>query len=333
MVTLDRNYRSTKNIISVADHLIQNNLRRKPKALRTENAVGEPVELTIYHRDVDEAEGVARKIAALVAEGEYRCADIAIFCRISALTRGFEQAFRAARIPYQVVGGVGFYERQEIKDVVAYLNLLANPKDDVAFNRVVNVPPRGLGKTSLEHLTVAARERDVPLLSMARQAASIPAVKGKAAAAFANFGRLMDELAVFSNLPAREVVTRLIDKTGYAGHLRAAADNSGQDRLENLDELITAAREFDQTHPGGSIHDFLAEITLASPIDRWDEDSGAVTLMTMHAAKGLEFPVVFIVGVEQGILPHSRANENQTETEEERRLFFVGITRAAASCT
>jgi DNA helicase II / ATP-dependent DNA helicase PcrA len=328
VVTLDRNYRSTKNIISVADHVIQNNLRRKPKALRTENAVGEPVELTIYHRDVDEAEGVARKIGALVSEGEYRCAEIAVFCRISALTRGFEQAFRAARVPYQVVGGVGFYERQEIKDVLAYLNLLANPKDDVAFNRVVNVPARGLGKTSLEHLTAAARERGLALLAMAHQAASIPALKGKAAASFANFGRLIGELAEFAHLSADEVVTKLLDKTGYAAHLKAAADNNGQDRLENLDELITAAREFDQKHPEGSIHDFLAEITLSSPIDRWDEDSGAVTLMTMHAAKGLEFPVVFIVGLEQGILPHSRANENQTETEEERRLFFVGITRA-----
>ncbi len=249
VVTLERNYRSTKNIISVADHLIRFNRMRKPKALCTENPVGEPVTLSIYHRDVDEAEGVASKIAALVRDGEYRFADIAVFCRVSALTRGFEQACRAARIPYQVVGGVGFYERQEVKDVLAYLNLMANPKDDVAFARVVNVPPRGLGKTSIEHLVAAARDRGVPLLEMARHAGSIPAVKGKAAAALAEFARLIDSLAVLSKLSAEQVVTELLSKTGYREHLRAAAKDNGQDRLENLDELITAAREFDQDHP------------------------------------------------------------------------------------
>ena len=159
VVTLERNYRSTKNIISVADHVIRFNRNRKPKALRTENPVGEPIELTVYSRETDEAEGVAAKITSLVHEGEYSFADIAVFCRVTALTRPIEQAFRSARIPYQVVGGVAFYERQEIKDVLAYLNLMVNPKDDMAFARVVNVPPRGLGKTSIEHLTAAARDR------------------------------------------------------------------------------------------------------------------------------------------------------------------------------
>ena len=160
VVTLERNYRSTKNILSVADHLIRFNRKRKPKALlHREPAAAQPVELTIYPRETDEAEGVAAKIAALVREGEYGFADIAVFCRVTALTRPFEQAFRSARIPYQIVGGVAFYERQEVKDVLAYLNLMVNPKDDLAFARVVNVPPRGLGKTSIEHLAAAARER------------------------------------------------------------------------------------------------------------------------------------------------------------------------------
>jgi len=328
VVMLERNYRSTKNIISVAAHLIRFNHNRKPKELRTENPIGEPVELTVFPRETDEAEGVARKIVSLVSEGEYSFADVAVFCRVTALTRPIEQAFRAARVPYQVVGGVAFYERQEIKDVLAYLNLLVNPKDDLAFTRVVNTPPRGLGKTSIDHLIAAARGRGMPLLAMARQAASIPALKDKASRALEDFSRLMDELSAWRDRPAAEVVEQLLFRTEIRQHISAEARDKGEDRLANIDELITAAREFDQDHAGASIEDFLADITLASPIDRWEQDAGAVTLMTVHAAKGLEFPVVFIVGLEAGLLPHSRANGNWNEEEEERRLFFVGITRA-----
>jgi len=328
VVTLDRNYRSTKNIIQVADHLIRFNRNRKPKALRTENPIGEPVELTIYPRETDEAEGVAATVLSLVHEGEFRLADVAVFCRMTALTRPFEQAFRAAGIPYQIVGGVAFYERLEVKDVLAYLNLIINPKDDMAFMRVVNVPPRGLGKTSIEHLAAAARELKLPLLAVARRASSIAALKEKAARGFEEFGRLLDDLAAFREAPADELIRQVLTRTGYREHLEAESRGGGEDRLANLDELIEAAREFDQAHPGAPIQDFLAEVTLASAIDRWDEESGAVTLMTLHAAKGLEFPVVFIVALEQGLLPHARANGDRNELEEERRLLFVGITRA-----
>jgi DNA helicase-2/ATP-dependent DNA helicase PcrA len=226
------------------------------------------------------------------------------------------------------VGGVSFYERQEVKDVLSYLNLLANPKDDLAFARVVNVPPRGLGKTSLDHLLRAARERGIPLLAMAAQAARVEGLKEKAARAFQEFARLVAELAVLCDHPAEEVIRQLLGRTGYREYLEGDSRDQGEDRLANLDELISAAREFDQEHPDASIHDFLADITLASPIDRWDQQTGAVTLMTLHAAKGLEFPVVFIVALEEGLLPHTRANSNDKELEEERRLFFVGITRA-----
>ena len=329
VVTLERNYRSTKNILRVADHLIRHNRNRKPKALLTENPRGAPVELTIYPRETDEAEGVAGRIAGLVREGEYGFADIAVFCRVTALTRPFEQAFRAAQIPYQIVGGVAFYERQEVKDVLAYLNLMVNPKDDLAFLRVVNVPPRGLGKTSLEHLTAAAREQGMPLLAMARQAWTVPGLKEKAGQGVRRL-RPADRRARGAPraVRPRRSSAACSPRPAIASTWRPSPRASGEDRLANLDELITAAREFDQEHPGASIQDFLAEITLASPIDRWDEDTGAVTLMTLHAAKGLEFPVVFIVALEEGILPHARANEDRTELEEERRLFFVGITRA-----
>ena len=264
----------------------------------------------------------------MVREGEFGYADIAIFCRMTALTRTFEQAFRSARIPYQIVGGVAFYERAEVKDVLGYLNLMVNPKDDLAFLRVVNVPPRGLGKASIEALSTAAREQGVPLLALARKAWTIAGLKEKAAKAFDDFARQIDELAALRDLSAEEVLSRMLAQTGYREHLASEAKGSGEERLANLDELITAAREFDQVNPGSSIQDFLAEITLASPIDRWDQDTGAVTLMTLHAAKGLEFPAVFIVALEDGILPHSRGNESDAELEEERRLLFVGITRA-----
>ena len=192
VVTLERNYRSTKNIIAVADHLIRFNRKRKAKALTTENPSGDPVELTLYARESDEAEGIAARIAGMVREGEHGFADIAVFCRVTALTRPLEQAFRSLRIPHQIVGGVAFYERQEVKDVIAYLSLLVNPKDDLAFMRVVNVPPRGLGKTSLDHLIAAAREREIPLLEMARQATSISALRDKAGRALEDFARLID---------------------------------------------------------------------------------------------------------------------------------------------
>jgi len=327
VVKLERNYRSTKNILLAADGLIRHNRKRKPKALTTENAVGQPVELAVYGTEADEAHGVASRIVSLVREAEYSYRDVAVFCRVTALTRGLEQAFRQAKIPYQIVGGVSFYERQEIKDVLSYLNLMANPKNDVAFGRVVNVPPRAIGKTTLEKLSERADALQIPLLAMARQAAAVPGLKDRAARALRDFGLLMDELVALRDHAAEEVIRKLLTLTGYRAAL-AAEGATGEDRLANIDELISAGREFDREHPGGSVVDFLEEISLASSVDRWKDDAGAVTLMTLHAAKGLEFPVAFIVGLEQGLLPHSRANESDAELEEERRLLFVGITRA-----
>jgi ATP-dependent DNA helicase UvrD/PcrA len=328
VVTLERNYRSTKNILSVADHLIKFNRQRKPKSLLTENPRGSPVELTVYARETDEAEGIAGKIVGLVREGDYRFGDIAVFCRMTALTRPIEAAFRSAKIPYQIVGGFSFYERQEVKDILSYLSLMVNPKDDLAFARVVNVPPRGVGKTSLDHLAQAARQLHEPLLAAARKAKTVEGLKDKASRALEDFTRLIDELTGLRDHTAEEVIRQLLSRTGYRDWLADESPDKGDDRLANLDELISAAREFDHEHPGSGVQDFLADVTLASPIDRWDQETGAVTLMTLHAAKGLEFPVVFIVALEEGLLPHARANESDSELEEERRLLFVGMTRA-----
>jgi DNA helicase II / ATP-dependent DNA helicase PcrA len=328
VVKLERNYRSTKNILATADSLIKHNRRRKAKSLLTENPDGQQVVLTLYPTETDEARGVASKVVELVRQGEYTYRDIAVFVRMTALTRVLEGAFRAAKIPYQVIGGVSYYERQEVKDVLAYLNLLANPKDDVSFNRVVNVPARGIGKTTLDHLAGRAEALGLPLLAMAREAANVPGVKEKAARSLRDFSLLIDELTELRDHPAEEVIRRLLELTGYRASLADDTDGKGEERMANLDELISAARDFDREHAGGTVVEFLEEISLASAVDRWKDGEGAVALMTFHAAKGLEFPVVFMIGLEQGLLPHSRANEDDSELEEERRLMFVGITRA-----
>ncbi|MFO0958904.1 MAG: UvrD-helicase domain-containing protein [Isosphaeraceae bacterium] len=328
VVKLERNYRSTKNILRVADGLIRHNVRRKQKALLTENPEGQPVELTAYGTETEEAQAIAARIAGMVRDGDRSFRDIAVFVRMTALTRGLESALRSARIPYQVVGGVSFYERAEIKDVMAYLSLLANPKDDLAFLRAVNVPARGIGKTTLEHLGARAEALGIPLLAMAREANAVPGIKDKAARALRDFGLLMDELTAVRDHPAEEVIRKLLNLSGYHKFLEKDDKDGNQDRLANIEELVSAAREFDRDHPGGGVIDFLEEVTLASAVDRWKDDGGSVTLMTMHAAKGLEFPVVFILGIEEGILPHSRARDDESQLEEERRLLFVGITRA-----
>ena len=205
VVTLERNYRSTKNIISVADHLIRFNRNRKPKALEHGKPAGRSGRAdNLRTTRATRPRGSPPGSLGLVNEGQHGFSDIAVFCRMTALTRPLEQAFRAAKIPYQIVGGVAFYERQEVKDVLAYLSLMVNPKDDLAFARVVNVPPRGLGKTSIEHLVAAARERGVPLLEMARQASSISALRDKAGRAFEDFARLIDELAGLRDGSAEE---------------------------------------------------------------------------------------------------------------------------------
>ncbi|MDX2038597.1 MAG: UvrD-helicase domain-containing protein [Isosphaeraceae bacterium] len=328
VVKLERNYRSTKNILRTADGLIRHNRRRKAKSLLTENPDGSPVEVILHSDETAEARAVASKIMERVAGGEFAYRDVAVFVRVIALTRVLEQAFRQAKVPYQIIGGVSYYERQEVKDVLAYLNLMGNPKDDVAFNRVVNVPTRGIGKTSLDALTERARALGLPLLAMAREAEAVPGLKDKAIRSLRDFVMLIDELARLRDGTAESVIRKLLELSGYRDHLSAQSDKASDDRIANLDELISAARAFDREHPGGTIVDFLEEISLASAVDRWKDDGGSVTLMTLHAAKGLEFPLVFIVGLEQGILPHARARDDDSELEEERRLLFVGITRA-----
>jgi DNA helicase-2/ATP-dependent DNA helicase PcrA len=328
VVTLERNYRSTKAILYAASHLIAQNRFRKPKNLVTENPQGKPVQILTFESGLDEAEGIAIRIRQAVEKSANKYRDFAVFLRVNALSRSLETAFVRQQVPYQIVRGLAFYERKENRDVLAYLRLLSNPRDDLSFLRIVNEPPRGIGKKSLEHLQEFAELRGISLLCAAGQVAGIPGIKGKAAAALRDFALTMQELGKNLDLPPDQVICQVLDNTGYRMMLKSSNDPEDEERLANIEELITAAKQFAAEEEKRTIHDFLESITLASDVDGWNDQQDCVSVMTLHSAKGLEFPVVFMTAVEQGLLPHERSGTNLAELEEERRLAFVGMTRA-----
>jgi DNA helicase-2/ATP-dependent DNA helicase PcrA len=328
VISLGLNYRSTKAILHAAGHLIAHNRRRKPKDLFTDNPAGRPVTVLTFETGVDEAEGIARRIADAVKSGNRSFRDFAIFVRINALSRTLETSFLRHRVPYQIVRGLAFFERKENRDVLAYLRLLLNPRDDLSFLRAVNEPARGVGKVSLEHLRAYAEPREMSLLAAAAHVVQIPAIKGKAAAGLRDFAALMRSLAEIKEAAPDEVIRQVLDRSGYRLMFQGSSDVEDQERLANIEELITAAKQFTAEDESRTIADFLESITLASDLDGWDERQDSVSIMTLHAAKGLEFPVVYVAAVEQGLLPHERSLAKDEEVEEERRLAFVGMTRA-----
>ena len=329
VVRLEQNYRSTRCILEVADALISNNKRRKKKRLFTRNDAGRPVRLIHYPTHRDEAEAIADRIAADIRTGRRKARDFAVFYRVNALSRTFEFLFRERAIPYQIVHGVEFFQRKEIKEVLSYLQLINNPADDVALLRVINTPPRGIGKTTLERLNQHALRYRVTLLEAAREAGLIDSLNKRAAVAVAKFVALYDRLAESAAEPVEAVLGHVLMQSGYRDQLQQSDSDEDQQRLENIEELLTVAREFDrQTPEGGYLEAFLEQVSLVNDTDDWEEQNDRVTLMTLHAAKGLEFPVVFIVATEEGLLPHERSRQDPQQLEEERRLFFVGITRA-----
>ncbi len=329
-VRLEQNYRSTPNILRVADQLIRHNRRRKHKQLFTENPEGEPVDLKCYTDSAGEADDIADQIATAVMNGECQARDFAIFCRMNALTRSLEHALRRRSLPYQIVNGTEFYQRKEIKDLLAYLHLINNPSHDVALQRVINVPPRGIGAKTLERLRHAADQENISLLEASRKAGLIPSIPKRSAAKVAAFVALYDALCVKATATVEDLVLYLLEETQYREYLQRTADEEQDNSpLANVDELITAAVEFDRQHPeDGSLEEFLELIALVSSTDDWEDNNDRVTVMTLHASKGLEFPRVFIIGVEDDLLPHARSKESDDQIEEERRLLFVGITRA-----
>ncbi len=328
VLTLSTNYRSTKAILAAASSLIAHNKQRKPKDLITDNADGNPVTVQVFESGVEEAEGVARHILDAVRSGKRAYRDFAIFLRINALTRGLETAFVKHRVPFQIVKGLAFFDRKENRDVMAYLRLLVNPRDELSFLRVINEPARGVGKVSLEHLRNHANKFELSLLEAASQVAKIPMLKGKAAKAIDEFARMMYDLTKLIDHPPDEVIRLVLDRSGYRLALMDSKNDEDEDRLANIEELITAAKQFAAEDSRRTVGDFLENVTLASDTDGWDERQDCVSIMTMHAAKGLEFPVVFLLALEQGLLPHERSLGREEEVEEERRLAFVGMTRA-----
>jgi DNA helicase-2/ATP-dependent DNA helicase PcrA len=328
VITLVQNYRSTKSILNAASTLISHNKQRKKKSLVTENPPGEKVRVLTFDNGLEEAEGVVVSIKEAVKSGKFKYRDHAIFMRINALTRSLESAFIKHGVPFQIVKGLAFFERKENRDVLAYLRLLANPQDTISFLRIVNEPGRGIGKVSLDRLQSFANDKEMSLLEAAGQVARITEIKGKAATGLRDFHKLVTELRASLSLPPHELIRLVLDKSGYAAMLRDSRDEEDTDRLANVEELVTAAKQFHLEDPTRTLGDFLEQITLASDVDGWDEQADHVSVMTLHASKGLEFPVVYVLAVEEGLLPHDRSMGNPEDVEEERRLCFVGMTRA-----
>jgi DNA helicase-2/ATP-dependent DNA helicase PcrA len=331
VVRLEQNFRSTRLILQAADRLIAHNKQRKAKILLTDNVDGEPVEALCFGDGTQEADWIAREIRRQVSEEGRRWSDFAVFYRVNALSRELESALGRQRVTYQVAGGVAFYERAEVRDVLAYLRLVANPQDDVAFRRVVNVPVRGIGKSSLSKLGDWAARDGLPLLDAAAKARTIAGLPKKASVSLEYFARLIGEFALADAGSVADLLRHVLDRTGYVADLRESQAEQDLQRLANVQELINAAAQYDAAAGDErSLNGFLETVALVSETDNIAEDAGQVTLMTLHAAKGLEFPVVFIVGVENGLLPHERSlkSENPRDYEEERRLLFVGVTRA-----
>jgi DNA helicase-2/ATP-dependent DNA helicase PcrA len=330
VITLEQNFRSTKTILHAASLVIDHNKQRKKKSLVTNNPAGDPVRVLTYDSGLDEAEGVVVRIKQDVADGKARYRDHAIFLRINALSRTLESAFVKHGVPFQIVKGLAFYDRKENKDVLAYLRLLVNPNDTVSFLRAVNEPARGIGKVSLERLVNWANDNELSPAAACAQVARIPEIKGKAATGLRAFAQLLTDLRAKLDLPPHEIIREVLDKSGYRQMLLDSTDDADYDRLANIEEMVTAAKQFSDEDSSRTLSDFLETITLASDVDGHDEQSDHVSVMTFHAAKGLEFPVVYMLACEQGILPHNRSIESgkDDELEEERRLCFVGMTRA-----
>jgi DNA helicase-2/ATP-dependent DNA helicase PcrA len=328
VVRLEQNYRSTGRILEIAATVIAHNRARKAKTLWTENHAGEPARLFRAWDEAEEAQWVARTVVDLRADG-VGLDEIAVLYRTNAQSRVLEDAFRLASLPYHIVGSVRFYERKEVKDALAYLRLALNPADDLAFRRAIQTPARGVGKTTVGRLDELAAGAGTSLLRVAG-GPGVTAVGGKGGRALQEFAGMMDRLArrIGEPGPLAERVAAVLDLSGLREALRREATAESESRLENLDELVAAAQEFAGRSDGDDLGVFLDSVALITDVDELTEPRAAVTLMTLHAAKGLEFEAVFLVGLEEGIFPHARALEDEDGIEEERRLAYVGVTRA-----
>jgi len=327
IVLLEQNYRSTKTILQVASDVISANVQRKQKNLWTENEVGPPVTIIESYGEEEEAQSVVSEIERLVSQDQISLRDCAVMYRVNAQSRILEETFIRYGVPYKLVGGIRFYQRREVKDIIAYLRVIHNPHDNVSLARIISVPGRGIGQGTLGRLQAWARPHNASLYDASKQMAGEQTLPSRITQALAGFVTLIDELiAKGHELSPSELVDEVLGCVGYRGYILEKED--GEEKWENIMELKSVAREYDGLNPEEALAIFLEKVSLVADVDKLDEEVDAVTLITLHQAKGLEFAVVFIVGMEEGILPHRKSLGDPGELEEERRLCYVGITRA-----
>ena len=336
VVKLEQNYRSTQNILNAANGVIANNRGRKEKALWTENEQGEPILFQQFQNGYEEAEYVSGEISKKVRKGEAEYQDFAVLYRTNAQSRLFEEKFLYANIPYKIVGGVNFYSRKEIKDILAYLKTIDNGKDDLAVRRIINVPKRGIGNVTLAKVQAYADSRDISFFEALEEAGEIPGL-GKAALKIQPFVHLIHEMRLsLADMSMQDLIQAILDKTGYAEDLKNEDTDESEARLENLDEFINKAVTYEEGAEEPNLSGFLEEVALVADIDSVEDGDNRVLLMTLHSAKGLEFPYVYLAGMEDGLFPSYMsiaADDPTEEIEEERRLCYVGITRAMKELT
>jgi DNA helicase-2/ATP-dependent DNA helicase PcrA len=335
-ILLEQNYRSTQTILTAANAVIARNSERRPKNLWSDAGAGARIAGYVAENEHDEAAWVAQQIEALSVAGQATPSDVAVFYRTNAQSRVFEEVFIRVGLPYKVVGGVRFYERREVRDVLAYLRLIANPADLVSLRRILNTPRRGIGDRAEGAVQAFSEREQIPFAAALEVADQAPGIAPRSVSAIRGFTELMTSLRVVAAGPdasPSEVIEAVLDQTGYLSELEASRDPQDEGRVDNLRELVSVAREFEETRAGGELpaglDEFLEQVSLVADADSVpDAGGGVVTLMTLHTAKGLEFPVVFLAGLEDGVFPHLRALSDPVELQEERRLAYVGITRA-----
>jgi len=329
IIKLEQNYRSKGNILNAANMVIKNNAQRKEKVLRTESELGEKLKVYRAFSDIDEGNFVASEIKRLMKEQNKNFKDFAILYRMNSQSRILEEAFRKQDIPYKIVGGLKFYDRKEIKDIMAYLKLINNPLDDISLRRIINEPKRSIGDTTVGKIQEVANEQEDCLYNTLLDADMIPNLTARAVTSINKFTSLINSfIARADDMPISELIMAILDESGYMAMLKNSNTTEDESRIENLKELVSDAVEFEKTSDDKSVAAFLEKVTLVSDIDNLEEKEETTVMMTVHSAKGLEFPVVFLVGMENGIFPGMSSLNSFHEMEESRRLCYVAITRA-----
>lgn len=328
VIKLEQNYRSTRTILEAANNVIKNNIGRKNKSLWTNNSQGEPIQYYQADNEHDEGLFITSEIRKLKMQGNRNYKDFAVLYRVNAQSRVIEEMFMREGIPYKIVGGLRFYDRKEIKDILAYLRVVQNPSDNISLKRIINVPKRGIGNATLENAEDIANQRGASIFSIISSAGEIPQLC-RAASKLDGFVAMITSFRILKDtMKVSDLIQTIIEQSGILGELEEENTVESQTRIENIKEFISAALEFESQSEEKGLEEFLAHVSLISDIDNLEEERDSVVLMTLHSAKGLEFPVVFMTGMEEGVFPSYRSITDETELEEERRLCYVGITRA-----